>query len=379
MPLKSLMLAIVLLCSLPAGASAWTGEVISGPGRGFSGDGGRFKEARIWGPTTIAPDGQGGFYFTDSWNNRIRYVNPEGKVETVAGRQRWKSCGENRPARKTCLSLPHGVSLDSDGGLLITDTFHHRLLKIGDDGVARTIAGNGRSCRQGGKCQEEGDALKTALHLPVLARRIGKAIYISDTAHRVLKLEQGKLTRVAGTGSWGHSGNGGPARKAKLFEPADMLPYNGGLLISDGSNCRLRWVSPQGIIYPFAGSGSLRGCWRSYGLVPNQQLFRGWGKPQGEVGDGGDPLQAKLSVTGFMASDGESIWFTDFLNNRVRQIKDGKITTIAGTGEEKGVNGRGPMPALSMRLGWPSALSLTEAGELLLGDSGNDRIIRLSR
>lgn len=366
---------LLLIAATPA--VAMQAEVISGPGRGFSGDGGPFSEAHIWGPTTIAPSPEGGFYFTDSWNNRIRYVSPGGLVSTVVGRKRFRNCGQNLPPLKSCLALPHGVALDRDGGLLITDTFHHRILKV-KDGVARTIAGTGRSCQKQRSCEEEGRrALKTDLHLPVLARRIGGDIYIADTAHRVLRLKEGKISRFAGTGRWGYSGDGGRADRARLFEPADMIAYKGGMLVSDGSNCRLRFVDAEGIIHPFAGAGSIRRCWKSYGL--SKGLFKGWGEPLKRVGDGGPARQARLTVTGFMASDGERVWFTDFLNNRVREIDEkGIIKTIAGTGESIGQNGRGPMPALEMRLGWPSALALTENGELLLGDSGNDRIVRLT-
>lgn len=374
--MRVLIISLLLSLSLPSLALAGDAEVIVGGGRGFSGDGGPALKAKIYGPTTLVSNRNGGYYFTDSWNHRIREITKEGKIRTVVGSGRSDWCGDGRKARDICLALPHGISLDRQRRLIITDTFHNRILRLDRDGIVRTIAGSGENCEPNktSSCGEGGPALQAKLHWPTIARYIGGELYISDSANRILAVKKGRMIRIAGTGNQGFSGDGGPATKANLWAPADMISYKGGLLISDGNNCRLRFVNKAGIISTFAGGGDLETCWRAYGAVPQENWYTGWGNPLPEVGDGGPATEGRMLVTGFLATDGDTVWVTDFLNNRVRQIKNGTITTIVGTGEVLGTNGNGPMPGKQFRLGWPSCVTRV-GNKLIITDAGNDRIV----
>ncbi len=396
-------------CGLPAAAQAapapYTARVVFGagarpipglvtmhpkPGRvprdvqgPFSGDGGPAVNARAWGPNVIDARRDGTYAFADARNNRIRQVTPDGIVRTIAGSGLPASpaCGWGVPAAQACLSVPHGVTYGSGGTILITNTFAGVVLRVGADGVARRIAGNGSDCDLTfTRCGEGGPALNASLHWPTIARDTPKGVVIADTANRVLLVgRDGIIRRIAGTGKAGFSGDGGPADKAQLWAPADAIPYQGGWLISDGNNCRIRRVDARGIIRPFAGyGGSLETCWQGYALAASPAQ---WGAPlpAGTIGDGGSALKAKMQVTGFLAASGSTVYVPDWNNRRLRMIKNGRISTILGTGQPDGVNGAGPMPGPSMRTGRLCAAALVPgASKLLVTDCGVGRVIEVT-
>ena len=98
----------------------------------FSGDGGPAINATIFRPTTIIADRKGGYYFTDSMNNYVRQVTADGNIRTVAGSGAADGvgCAWDVPARQACLWVPHGIDVDTDGGIIITDTFHNVITKL---------------------------------------------------------------------------------------------------------------------------------------------------------------------------------------------------------------------------------------------------------
>ncbi len=400
--LRVFLAASALAClagaAAPTAAVAATARVVVGLGESFqasgmtrplpfAGDGGLASQARISRPTTVAADRKGGFYFTDSGNNRVRYVSRAGRITTVAGSgaaNAAPACATGVPALQACLGIPHGIAVDTDGTLIITDTFNNRIDRLGRDGILRPIAGSGRVCqRDRSTCGEGGDPLWADLFWPTVARPTSKGLVISDSANRILLVRNNRITRIAGTGQAGFSGDNGPAVSAKIWAPADVIPYQGGWLISDGNNCRIRRVDSRGIIRPFAGyGGDLQACWASYANVQTPAsgtVGTGWGGPlAGPVGDGGPAVQSRLTVTGFFAARGSKVYFTDFLNSRVRVVMGGRIYTALGTGQAPGVNGDGPLPATQFRLGWPSGVALRPDGRLLVTDPGNNRIVELS-
>ena len=219
--------------------------------------------ATIHGATTIAPDNVGGYYLADTGNNLIRHVDSRGILRTVVGNGSLTpspACAYNRHARDVCLNLVHGISVDPfDGGLIITDSFNQVVTKVGRDGWVRLLAGNGELCNPEGpvsQCGEGGPATSAKLDRPTQSRMTANGLYIWDYHNRILLVgRDGIIRRVAGTGERGLSGDEGPATQAKIWAPADMIQYDGGLLISDGNNCRLRWIDPNGIIHAFAGYG----------------------------------------------------------------------------------------------------------------------------
>ena len=323
----------------------------------FAGDGGPAESALADSPTTVAPDGHGGTYFTDSFNHRIRFIDSRGAIRTVAGTGVPDWCGTG-PPRSLCLRLPHGVTVDRDGSVLIADTFNHRVLRV-RDGRATVVLGPRR------------------LGWPVIARPTRHGLAVVDALHhRVVLLRHGRLQTLVGTGERGSSGDGGPARKARLNAPADAIPYRGGWLISDGGNCRIRRIDRAGRIHLFAGGGL--SLWRCHAGYNDEGRHLDWAGPLADVRDGGPAHLARIQVTGFLASDGDDVWVTDFLNHRVREIdgRTGRIRTVLGTGRPALRPQRGAR-ASKFALYWPSGIAIERRGVLLVTDSGAHRVIRL--
>ncbi|MGH8487836.1 MAG: RHS repeat-associated core domain-containing protein, partial [Gammaproteobacteria bacterium] len=186
-----------------------------------------------------------------------------------------------------------------------------------------------------------------------------------DAVHRLLDLGTGEhraagnmnnvITTVAGNGTAGYSGDGGPAAQAKLYYPETIaLGPDGSLYIADTFNNRIRRVGPDGIITTVAGTGK-----------------------QGYNGDGGPATQAitqyPLSIA--LGPDG-SLYIADYFNHRIRRVGlDGVITAVAGTAHG-GYGGDGG-PATQAKLWTPSGLALGPDGSLYIADSGNNHIRRV--
>lgn len=339
----------------------------------------------------LAMDGAGNLYVADG--SQVRKVDPHGQVQTVAGDAYQHAIGDGGLATAALLDQPGAVALDPAGDLFIADTGTGRVREAGTSGVIGTIAGPGMS-PMGVAVNGSGDvfvadsanhrilrvsggavstlagtgaagagaegqaALQTALHGPrgVCLDAPG-TLYIVDTGnHRVLRLApSGQLQTVAGNGSPGAAGDGGPARLAQLDQPsACAADSTGNLSIADTANHRIRQVSAAGAISTIAGSGQ-----------------------PGAAGDEGPAISADLDAPRGIAVDGAgNLYLADTGNNRVREVTaDGVIHTIAGQ-EAAGFAGDGG-PALAAQLSAPAGLALDRSGNLYIADSGNNRVRRL--
>jgi sugar lactone lactonase YvrE len=172
----------------------------------------------------------------------------------------------------------------------------------------------------------------------------------------------GTTRRVAGNGTWGFSGDGGPATSAQLARPGGVaLDRAGNLYIVDGFNHRIRKVTPDGIITTIAGSGA---------TTPSPSSMT----PGGFSGDGGPATGAQLSYPRAVAVDGAgNLFIADSGNNRIRKISpDGIITTIAGNGAV-GYSGDGGLATRASFSG-VGAVAVDSAGNVYVADSGNNAI-----
>jgi hypothetical protein len=211
----------------------------------------------------VARDGHGGLLIADTLNDRIRHVDRHGKMTTVAGTGHRGFCGDGGTAIHACLSAPHSVEYDGHNGFFIADTFNHRIRWVDSNGRIHTVAGNGQACdRSSTTCGENGPAVRAELNLPVSARRWRGGLLIADArSNRVLQLtKDGRLIRIAGTGAAGRAKRGTLAADAPLHSPADAIPYQGQITISDAGNCRVIRVDSQGRVPLVAGSDSTATC-----------------------------------------------------------------------------------------------------------------------
>lgn len=352
----------VLLVCVAALAFAGTAASAVAPGTiatvvgtgvvGTDGDGGPAASADINHPRGLALAPDGGFAFADAFGETVRRVWPDGTITTLAGTGVAGYSGDDGPATGAELDLPHGVAFTSTGALLIADTLNQRIRSISPDGTITTIAGTGVTGYSG----DGGPATLAQISSPrgIAALPDGGFLIPDSDNQRVRRVSpDGTITTVAGTGVRGFSGDGGPATGAELDEPFGVAPTpDGGFLIADAGDNRIRRVAPDGTITTVAGDGN-----RAYG------------------GDGGPATTASLSSPHNVAPvpDGGFL-IADEGNNRVRRVwPDGTITTIAGTGEA-GFSGDGGAPGQAMLNEPKGLLVLPTYDGFLVADAQNSRI-----
>ena len=222
---------------------------------GFNGDARRATEASLALPYDVRLDSKGNVYIADVMNHRIRKVDNNGLISTVAGTGVAGYSGDGGPAVNAQLNMPYGIVLDKDDNLLIADSDNHVVRQVGSDGVIRTIVGSGQRGFDG----DGGPALAAKLDSPQsLAFEMNGRLYIGDehnNAIRVLELD-GTISTLVGSRGPGFSGDGGPAASAQIADPENLcVRKDGSILIAARDNSRLRIISPDGIINTFAGKG----------------------------------------------------------------------------------------------------------------------------
>jgi sugar lactone lactonase YvrE len=235
---------------------------IAGTGeRDYSGDGEAATGAELNKPRGIHIDGSGNIYIADTDNHCIRKVDTEtGIITTIAGTGGKRGySGDDGPATEAKLRKPRGIYIDTSGNIYIADTDNHRIRKVDTEGTITTIAGTGRRGYSG----DDGPATDAKLRKPRgLYVDTSGNIYIADTDnHRIRKIDtDGIITTIAGSWTWfnrgGYSGDGGPATDAKLRKPRGLyVDTSGNIYIADTDNHRIRKVDAEGIITTVAGTG----------------------------------------------------------------------------------------------------------------------------
>ncbi len=356
---SSFVVAVVVFVLLGAavGVGAATNSIstVAGTGTaGFAGDGGAAASAQLNFPVGVAATADGGFLIADTFNNRVRRVSPAGTISTVAGTGTAGSAGDGGAATSAQLRAPFGVAASADGGFLIADRLNHRVRRVSPAGTISTVAGTGTA----GFAGDGGAAASAQLRSPSgVAASADGGFLIADTFNdRVRRVSPaGTISTVAGNGTRGFAGDGGAATSAQLNTPVGVAASaDGGFLIADTVNSRVRRVSPAGTISTVAGTGTA-----------------------GSAGDGGAAASAQLNTPfGVAASADGGFLIADTDNQRVRRVSPaGTISTVAGTGTAGSAGDGGA--ATSAQLANPFGVAASADGGFLIADTGNNRVRRV--
>ena len=370
---------------------------------GYSGDGGPATSAQLAIAWAVAVDPAGNVYIADS--NRIRKVSLNGSIATIAGQRASGYSGDGGPAVNAQLDQPVAIAVDAAANLYIADTGNNRIRELAATGVITTLAGDGTRNYSG----DGGPAAKAQLYNPegLFAAPSGK-LYFADYARIRMLTPGGNIATVAGDGISGYSTDGIPATGAHLSQPEGVaLDAAGNLYIADsGASNRIRKVTPDGTISTLAGNGtagysgdggpavsaqlndpegvaldaagnlyiadSANGCIRK--VTPDGAISTvvGNGTP-GFSGDGGAATSAQLSYPrGVTVDTAGNLYIADFGNGRVRKVSpSGAINTIAGGGTNSASSAAGnPLAAVSVSL-VPQGVAVDSAGNVFIADFNN--------
>ena len=234
---------------------------------GYSGDGDFATQAQFNHPSCVFVFTNGNIYIADTNNHRIRMIDTNGNISTIAGVGEEGYSGDGDLAIYAMLSNPTFVFVDSDEQIYITDG--NRVRKIDTNGIITTIAGTGSELFNGDGLL----ATDTNLARPSSVMVHNSEVYILDSNHRIRKIQtNGTIMTVAGTGETGYDGDGGLAIHAKIIAHNMFVHESGEIYIADMS--RIRKIDLSGVIRTVAGTGT---CCDDYYLdgisALNAQLF----------------------------------------------------------------------------------------------------------
>jgi sugar lactone lactonase YvrE len=213
-------------------------QLIAGKSCGYSGDGGPATGALLQNPEGLLLDPAGNLYIADSGNNRIRMISPDGTITTIAGTGSAGSGADGIPATQSALNNPEGLAMDGAGNLYIADYGSNRVRMVNPDGIITTVAGNGKA----GNATNGKPATSQTVTEPtgVAVDSVGN-LYITEWGvYCIRKVDaNGILSTIAGNGQWGYSGDGGPALAAGMAQAmSPILDANGNLYFADiDNNC----------------------------------------------------------------------------------------------------------------------------------------------
>jgi hypothetical protein len=375
---------------------------LAGNGQGLnSGNGGLATRAFLYGPEGVAVDADGNVVIADTPNDRVRVVAAStgtfyghkmtaGHIYAVAGNGSALFSGDKGAARSAELNLNGGLAVDHSGNIVMPDaqdeirvvahssgTFYGQKMTAGN---IYAIAGDGRP----GITGEGGPGTKARIATPSWPTidSAGNVLF-GDASDRLLvvaastgtfygqAMTAGYLYTLAGNGTAGETGDGGPATSAELYGPGGVaVDTRGNVLISDDGRIRVIAAASgtfygqamtAGYIYTIAGNGT--GAYNGNGIAA---------------------LNAGIAPAGLAVDGAGNVLFAEPTDERVRVVAEasgtfygqamtaGDVYTLAGNGIWKFTGDGGP--AIKAKVGWPMAVAVDAAGNLLFTDTGNTRI-----
>jgi DNA-binding beta-propeller fold protein YncE len=291
---------------------------------------------------------------------RVLKIDAQGVLRVIAGTGAKGYSGDGGPATAATFNGIHNLAITPGGDLLLADSFNHVVRKIdAKKGVITTLAGDGTKGFRG----DGGPAAQAQFStlIQIALDPAGKQLYCADIGNRRVRridLASGIVTTVAGTGQKGVPQDGAAAVNAPLSDPRGALPdASGGFYILERDGHALRYVDAVGKIKTVVGTGA-----------------------KGLSGDGGPALAATLNGPKHLCLDRDgTVLIADAENHVIRRYdpKSGVITRVAGNGKA-GANGVGGDP-LQCELRRPHGVTVHRDGTLYITDSYNDRVLKIVR
>jgi DNA-binding beta-propeller fold protein YncE len=325
--------------SIPPGGPTVT--TLAGTGSPGALDGTK-QMASFNGPTSIAIDQLGYFYVSDSENNAIRRISPQGVVNTIAGNL---TPGFSNKTDSISFSFPTGIAVNAGGNYIyVADAGNNAIRLITDLQLGSTLAGNGSR----GYVNASDTAARFYLPTSVAIDSTGN-VYVVDDGNNVIRKisSKGAVTTLAGTGSRGNADGTGTA--ASFNQPTALcVDAQGNVYVADTGNNEIRKITPQGAVTTLAGNGTA-------GLEDGKYTVSEFNKPQGIALDGKGNL--------FVGDTG---------NNVIRKISvaTGSVVTFAGSGQ---IGANDSSLALST-FNSPEGLVIDTFGRIIVCDTGNNLI-----
>ena len=342
--LRCLGICLLLVCA----SQAQKNSIVTVAG-GFLGDHKAATAASLAFPAGLAFDANGNLYISDSNNCLIRVVNTKGTIDTFAGTGNCGYSGDGGRASAAMFSPVTSLVFDSQGNLLVADSANRRIRKISPSGVVTTIAGNGSFGYSG----DGGPATQASLGAPrAIALDAAGNMYIADTSNYVIRLVDtaGIVHTVAGNHTFGYSGDNGPAIAAQIGSPNGVaVDSNGNFYVADSNNY-IRKVDTTGVITSIAGTGF-----------------------SGNTGDGGPGTSAAIGFPTALLASGNVLYIGTISSVWTLDVSTDIIHLYAGAVNANGFAGDGGL-AVSAYFNNIVAFALDSSGNLLLADSENDRV-----
>ena len=276
-------------------------------------------------------------------------------ITTIAGNGVAGYSGDGGAATAAKLDYPSGVAVDNSGNVYIADLEYAVIRKVNTSGIISTIAGSGTAGYSG----DGGPATAAELNEPTdVAVDDSGNIYIADFNNNVIRKVNisGVISTIAGNGIGGYSGDGGAAIAAEFLLPVSVaVDHSGNVYVADEDNNVIRKVNALGIISTVAGN-----------------------HVQGYSGDGGAATAAELSwPSGVAVDDNGNVYIADGGNGRIRKVNiSGIISTIAGNGTG-GFSGDGGA-ATAAELNGPCGVAVDRRGNVYIEDGLNERIRKVN-
>ncbi len=357
----------------------------------ITGDGGPATAAALGGVGGLTADAGGDLFIASNAPGTIRKIDTSVIITRIAGSGSLTLGGDGGPATSALMAQPAGVAVDSSGNIFVSDTGNNVVRKVNPQGIITTIAGNTVQGFSG----DGGPALQASLNGPTtLAVDASGNLFINDYGNSRIRVVNtaGVITTVAGNGVQNTSGDGGPATQAALSQPGEIaldtagdlyIATSGGLrgVTASGLITTLDYDAASGVVVESSGNIAFGvGVQILLGSAGGLQVIAG-GATGGGLGDGGPAISARLNLGSLTSDAAGNLYLNDHVDNfRIREINTaGIINTITGGGVTNLSDSDGT-PALQYAFSNPVAIAADAVGNVYVADAGynENKVVKIT-